>query len=55
VSPDLLDLFVTFRSLLGLAELSPGVQDTFTWRFSEDGVYSAASAYRIQFLGAVDS
>jgi hypothetical protein len=55
VSPDLLDLFVTFRALLGLAELSPEVQDTFTWRFSEDGVYSAASAYRIQFLGAVDS
>jgi hypothetical protein len=55
VSPDLLDLFVTFRSLLGLAELSPEVRDTFTWRFSADGGYSTASAYRLQFLGAMDS
>jgi hypothetical protein len=55
VPSDLLDLFVTFRALLGLAQLSPEVADRFTWRFSSDGAYSAASAYRLQFVGAVDS
>jgi hypothetical protein len=55
VPSGLLDIFVSFRALLGLAQLSPGVEDRFTWRFSSDGAYSAASAYRIQFVGAVDS
>jgi hypothetical protein len=55
VSPPLLESFVALRALLELAQLSPGRRDKFTWRFSSDGVYSASSAYRLQFAGAVES
>lgn len=32
--------------------LTPG-RDSFSWRLSQSGSYSAASAYEVQFLGAV--
>lgn len=33
--------------------LSPGTADRFIWRWTNDGVYSASSAYRAFFLGRV--
>uniref|UniRef100_A0A8R7VDU0 Reverse transcriptase zinc-binding domain-containing protein n=1 Tax=Triticum urartu TaxID=4572 RepID=A0A8R7VDU0_TRIUA len=31
------------------------MQDSITWKFTADGHYSAASAYRAQFIGLVDT
>jgi hypothetical protein len=32
-------------------QLQPGVQDSITWKWTPDGIYSTRSAYRIQFQG----
>lgn len=44
--------FVNLWVLLLEVELDPNVEDYITWKLTEDGHYSAASAYEVQFLGA---
>lgn len=47
-----------FVSLWGRIFSSPGPSvgsDTFRWKLAEKGSYSAASAYRLQFLGSTSS
>jgi hypothetical protein len=51
VDAALLDSFVTLHVLMALAQLSPDMGDKFTWKFSNNGIYSA---YRLQFAGAID-
>ena len=34
-------------------ELSPEIDDDISWKFEANGEYSAASAYRVQFLGSM--
>ncbi|KAK1665688.1 hypothetical protein QYE76_053847 [Lolium multiflorum] len=51
-------LLLAFVSLwLAVAELHPlpDTADTFLWRCTESGSYSASSAYRLQFLGSTRS
>ncbi|KAK1642301.1 hypothetical protein QYE76_060106 [Lolium multiflorum] len=55
VSAHLLESFVALRTLIELVVLSPDTRDKFTWRFSSDGRYSASSAYRLQFVGSVQT
>lgn len=35
--------------------LTPGTQDSVTWRWTADGAYTAASAYDAQFIGATET
>ena len=44
-----MDLWLIVRDV----HLSPGVADTIKWKWTPNGEYSAASAYRAQFLGSV--
>jgi hypothetical protein len=37
------------------AHLEHGVSDLIVWKFSKDGCYSSATAYRMQFLGLTKS
>ena len=43
---------VTLWEKLQRVELHPGTQDLATWRWTTDGMYSTASAYAVQFMGA---
>ena len=45
--------FVNLWELIHEFTLTPGVEDTITWTLSTSGVYSAKSAYRAQFIGAL--
>jgi hypothetical protein len=36
-------------------QLLEGVDDDITWKLTASGQYSAASAYRMQFLGLIES
>jgi len=47
-----LNEYIVLWQRMQLVQLVPGVPDTFSWRFTTDGVYSAASAYGAMFLGA---
>jgi hypothetical protein len=51
----MLDSFVLLRALLELVQLSPGMHDKFTWRFTPEGSYSVSSAYHMQFAGSIES
>ena len=44
---------VNLAALLDTVELSHGHRDEISWRMSTDGVYSARSAYLLQFEGSV--
>lgn len=53
--PHTMRVVTEFLSLWNAVEhvpLMPGVPDTFTWRFTADGVYSASSAYGAMFFGS---
>ena len=47
--------FVNLWSELSRIQLNPGVADSISWKLTNDGQYSAATAYRAQFLGLIDS
>ena len=47
--------FVRLWELIANVNLTPGVADLITWKFTKDGSYSSSSAYKMQFLGQVDS
>lgn len=36
-------------------ELTPSTKDGIRWKFTADGCYSAATAYRMQFAGLIKS
>jgi hypothetical protein len=38
---------------LSAVNLSVGVQDTISWKFTNDGTYSTVSAYKVQFEGLI--
>ena len=44
--------FVVLWTRLGGINLSQGSEDTIAWRWTWDGLYSARSAYNIQFVGS---
>ena len=46
--------FVNLWGKLSLVNLNPEETDSITWKLTNDGQYSAASAYNTQFLGLVD-
>uniref|UniRef100_A0ACD6A3J2 Uncharacterized protein n=2 Tax=Avena sativa TaxID=4498 RepID=A0ACD6A3J2_AVESA len=54
--PDLGDAsveeFFTLWHVLATVQLSPGVDDVLTWRWTKDGAYSAKSAYNAFFAGS---
>ncbi|KAK1698077.1 hypothetical protein QYE76_014774 [Lolium multiflorum] len=54
VSSELLPDFVRLWLAAERVHLTPGEPDAFTWLLSDSGSYSAASAYRLQFLGSTD-
>lgn len=45
--------FINLWTMISEVELQPETDDQITWRFASNGQYSAKSAYRIQFEGAV--
>lgn len=54
--PRTMRLLLEFFNLWNLVEqvqLSPGVPDTFSWRLTQDGQYSASSAYGAMFIGSL--
>ena len=55
VTTDLLPAFVSLWLAAYELHLNTAVPDTFTWRCSESGSYSASSAYRMQFFGSTGS
>lgn len=38
--------------LLANAPLDPDVEDSISWNWTSNGIYSAASAYAVQFQGS---
>jgi hypothetical protein len=47
MSPD----FYKLWEMLQGVQTHHGTPDVITWKFGENGIYSASSAYRMQFLG----
>jgi hypothetical protein len=45
--------FVYLWALLSNIHLEEAVEDTIVWKITENGLYSAASAYKLQFFGMV--
>jgi hypothetical protein len=45
--------FVNLWGFLSNIHLEEAVDDTIVWKLTENGLYSAASAYELQFLGLV--
>lgn len=54
VTTEILHEFVELWNRVNANSLSNS-DDSFSWRFSSCGAYSASSAYAIQFLGAANS
>ena len=52
---DHLHEFVNLWEKLSHVQLIPDMPDSFIWKLTKDGHYSAATAYSAQFLGLVDS
>jgi hypothetical protein len=48
----LLNEFIALWNLVEQVQLTPGVPDTFCWRLTVDGRYSASSAHGAMFLGS---
>jgi hypothetical protein len=48
----LLTEFIRLWNTVEQVQLSPGVPDTFNWRFTTDGMYSASSTYGAMFVGS---
>ena len=48
-----LQQFVELWLALRETSLNPGMEDTIRWKWMANGEYTAASAYRAQFLGSV--
>ena len=55
VSSEHIAQFAALWERLTHIQLNPDMQDSITWKFTADGHYSAASAYRAQFIGLVDT
>jgi hypothetical protein len=51
----LIEEFVNLWGLLQDVHLPHDVPDTITWKFTNDGKYSASSAYKMQFEGLVST
>jgi hypothetical protein len=51
ITNDRLTSFVLLWTLVQSATLQPGTEDTIKWKLTKSGVYTAASAYKAQFLG----
>jgi len=52
-SPIHIEEFVSLWIRIQDVHLQQGIQDTITWRWTNDGNYSTRSAYRIQFRGSL--
>ena len=48
-SPTHLQEFIALASAISQVELNPDQEDSITWRWTPHGIYSAASAYAVQF------
>ena len=46
-----IEQFVKLWEMITEVHLVPGTPDSITWKFTKNGVYSSATAYRMQFLG----
>ena len=55
ISTDLLPAFVRLWQAVAALHLVEGTPDVFTWRVSENGSFTVASAYRMQFFGSSNS
>jgi hypothetical protein len=51
-TPVQLDQYLQVWDVIAHTQLSPTVADSITWKLNTDGVYSASSAYHMQFLGS---
>jgi hypothetical protein len=47
--------FIELWLLVNDVQLHTGVEDSIVWKLTANGQYSAASAYKLQFLGLVQS
>jgi hypothetical protein len=52
---DHVNQFIELRILFQGVNLEENVEDTSSWKLTNNGQYSAASAYKLQFLGLVHS
>lgn len=52
---DMIQELINLSSLLDHTELNPLVEDHITWKLTNDGAYSARSAYLLQFEGMIKS
>jgi hypothetical protein len=55
ISIDHLAQFVKLWALIQMVHLTEGVEDDITWKLTVNGQYSAASAYKLQFFGLLES
>ena len=54
ITADTLPSFVTLRTkIAAAAALVANEVDSFEWRFSANGCYSARSVYKLQFMGSM--
>ena len=51
-SPTHLQEFIALASVITQVALNPDQEDSITWRWTPNGIYSAASAYAAQFSGS---
>ena len=54
-SANQLTQFVNLWEKISVVQLNPDGVDTISWKFTNDGLYTAASAYKAQFSGLVDT
>ena len=52
---DHLNQFVTLWEMLSHVTLSPDTRDSIRWKFTNDGIYSASSTYKMQLEGLIAS
>lgn len=55
LQPEMLQALIRLATLLDEVTLQHGVQDSIRWRFDASGVYTASTAYLMQFRGSVQS
>ena len=47
--------FVNLWEKISTVHLNHDMADSISWKITNDGIYSASSAYKAQFLGLVDA
>ena len=48
---DHIQQFVSLWELIAQTQLNPDTEDTIKWKFTNEGIYTASSAYKMQFEG----